>query len=527
MGEFVVVLLLVAGVALLAPIAERFSIPSAAVLAVYGIVLAFIPGVANLQIPPHLVLPLLLPPLLFAASQRSTTREFVKHARGLVALAIGLVIVSTAAVAGAARLADPEMAWAPAIALGALVAPPDPVAATSIAGKLNLPRRVVEVLEGEGLLNDATSLTVYTIAVGLAAGSFTALDGVKVFLLSVIGAPLFGYLVGRIGATLLDRIDDPRAEVTLTMLLPYGAYLGIDAAGGSGVLAVVVTGLYVGQRAIASFTARGFLAGATVWNVADWSVSSFTFGLIGFELAQVLEHPGFGRHAGATATVVTVVAIGVRLLIVPPLGAILRHRQQRLHEEQEAGRHTNLRESIVIAFAGMRGVVTLASALALPLAFPTRSVIVFSAIVVVLVTLVGQGLMLPFLVRKLGVTSKERNRDVEETRRRAIEAAMERLGELRDKGQIDEKVASSLERAYRRFAPDLADELDEEARQHLLSLSEASHELREAERAVVLELRTDGRISAEAASHVLRDLEAREQRELRRAAAVRSADGGG
>jgi CPA1 family monovalent cation:H+ antiporter len=522
MGELVVILLLVTGVAILAPVADRFTIPGAVVMALYGIVLALIPGVPTLHLPPDLVLPLLLPPLLFAASQRGSTREFIEHARGLVGLAIGLVLVSTAAVAVATHLVDPNIAWAPAVALGALVAPPDPVAATAVAGKLHLPRRVVEVLEGEGLLNDATSLTVYTIAVGIAGGSFSAASGIKVFVLSVAGAPLLGYLVGRVGALVLDRLEDPRAEVTFTLLLPYGSYLAIDALGGSGVLAVVVTGLYVGQRAIASFSSRGFLVGATVWNVADWTVSSFTFGLIGFELTKVLQSPLSASQGASVAAVVVVVAIGVRALFVLPFGVVMRRRAARLGEHPTGSQ--NWRESVVIAFAGMRGVVTLATAIALPLAFPARPIVVLSAIVVVLVTLVGQGLTLPALVRKLGVTSDESEHDVDETRRRAIAAALERLGELRDSGKVDERVATTLERNYQRIAPGAMDELDEQTRAHLLSVSEASHELREAERAVVLDLRTTGQITAEAASQVLRDLEAREQRGLRGAAAIRSTD---
>lgn len=519
-----VILLLVAGVAILGSAAERVAVPAAVVLAIYGIGLALIPGVPSLHIPPSLVLPLLLPPLLFAASQRSSTREFVEHARGVIALAVGLVIVSTAAVAVAAHAVDPHVAWAPAIALGALVAPPDPVAATSVAGKVGLPRRVVEVLEGEGLLNDATSLTVYTIAVGVAGASFTAWDGVRVFLLSMVGAPIVGYVVGRIGAVVLDRLNDPRAEVTLTLLLPYGSYLAIDELGGSGVLAVVVTGLYIGQRAISSFSSRGFLVGTTVWNVADWTVSSFTFGLIGFELTKVLKDPAIATHGASTAAVVVATAIAARALFVLPLGVVLQHRAARLHDEVE--KSSNWRESVAIAFAGMRGVVTLASALALPLAFPSRPVVVLAAILVVLVTLIGQGLTLPALVRKLGLATDEENRGVEETRRRAVDAALDRLGELRDSGQVDDKVASALERIYQRFAPASVGELDEETRRHLLSLSEASHELREAERAVVLDLRTSGQISAEAASQVLRDLESREQRGVRGAAAVRAAGKG-
>jgi Na+/H+ antiporter len=498
MDGFLVVLLLLAGVAILAPLADKFGIPAPVVLAVYGIGLALIPGLPALHLTPTLVLPLLLPPLLFAASQRSSTREFIDHARGLIALAVGLVIVTTAAVAGAAHLVDQRLGWASAIALGALVAPPDPIAASSVAEKLRLPKRVTEILEGEGLLNDATSLIVYTIAISVADGSFDLGKGVQITLVSIVAAPVVGYLVGRIGSAIIQQLHDPRAEVALTLLLPYSAYLAIDAAGGSGVLAVVVTGLYVGQRGVSAFTSSGFLTGSTVWSVADWTVSNLTFGLIGFQLTSVLKDPAIATHGAAVATVVTVVAIAVRALFVLPLGFALRHWPGTDQNSKKTG---DWRESIVISYAGMRGVVTLASALALPEDFPSRPVVLFAAIVIVLVTLVGQGLMLPVVVRALGVQVDDENDDRDDTRRRAVTAALERLEELRRAGEVDEG-----------------------RRRRMLDFSEASREMREAERSLVLELRSSGQISADAASHVLSDLESRELRGERAVEIAKSAN---
>ncbi len=519
MGAALVLLLLLAGVAILVPQADRRRLPSPAVMAVYGIALALIPGIPGLHLTPKAVLPLLLPPLLFAAAQSSSTQDFARHARGLLSLAIGLVLVSTAVVGAAAHLIDPRLAWAPALVLGALVAPPDPVAATSLAGRLRLPRRVVEILEGEGLLNDATSLITYTVTVSIALGSFTALNGVRVILVSVIGAPVIGYLVGRGGSLVIDRLTDPRAEVTLTLLLPYTAYLTTDVAGGSGVLAVVVTGLYVGQRGIGSFTPRGYLTGTTVWSLADWLVSSLTFGLIGFELTAVLKSPTIASHGAKLAAVVVVTAIGIRALFVIPLGLFLRHRQLRHGDEVSPGDASNWRESALIAFAGMRGVVTFATALALPADFPNRPVIVFSAIVVVLITLIGQGFSLPLVVRALHIGSDDEEDDVEDARRRAVGAALDKLQEMRDNGEVADEVANTLRSAYRRLAPTLQ-EVDDPARQRIRGYAEASNELHDVERSVVLELRSTGRISARAAQQVLRDLQAREERGLRQVASA-------
>ncbi|HET9187297.1 MAG TPA: cation:proton antiporter [Acidothermaceae bacterium] len=519
MGAALVLLLLLAGVAILVPLADRRRLPSPAVMALYGIVLALIPGIPGLHLAPKAVLPLLLPPLLFAAAQSSSTQDFARHARGLLALAVGLVLVSTAVVAAAAHLIDPRIAWAPAIVLGALVAPPDPVAATSLAGRLHLPRRVVEILEGEGLLNDATSLITYTVAVSVALGSFTALNGVRVVLVSVVGAPLIGYAVGRLGSMVIDQLKDPRAEVTLTLLLPYTAYLATDVAGGSGVLAVVVTGLYVGQRGIGAFTPRGYLTGTTVWSLADWLVSSLAFGLIGFELTSVLKAPTIATHGAKVATVVVVAAIGIRALFVVPLGLFLRHRQLHHREGISPDQAQSWRESALISFAGMRGVVTFATAMALPNDFPNRPVVLFSAIVVVLVTLVAQGFSLPVVVRALHVEADDEEDDVEDARRRAVEAALDKLDEMREGGEVDDEVANSLSSAYRRLAPATSD-LDDPTRQHIRGYAEASRELHEVERSVVLDLRSTGQISARAAQLVLRDLQSREERGLRQVAAT-------
>lgn len=509
MGPFAVVLLLLLAVAFLAPWADRRGVPSPVVLAIFGIVVALVPGIPAVEIPPELALPLILPPLLFAASQRSSTREFTRNARQLVALAVGLVVVTTVAVAAAARLVDPQLPIAVTIVLGALVAPPDPVAATSVAGRLGLPRRVTEVLEGEGMLNDATALTIYAVAIGAVGSGFSAVTGVRVLLLSVVGAPVVGYVVGRVGAWLLARLHDARAEVTLTLLLPYASYLTIDELGGSGVLAVIVTGLYVGQRGLRGFTPSGFLAGTTVWSLADWVVSGLTFALIGFELTTLLEDPAIRSYGAGVAAAVVVTAVLVRVAFVLPVGLVL-HR--RLRSRPGAG---SWRESFVVSWAGMRGVVTLATALSLPADMPGHSVVVLAAISVVLVTLVGQGLSLPLVVKALGTTGGGEDEEVDQTRRQAVGAALDELDRMVAQGEIGETAAQALRRSYRRIAPDLEGSLDDDSRDRLRTLVDRSGQLRATERNVILDLRARGEISAAAANRVLADLEAREQRGTR------------
>jgi Na+/H+ antiporter len=515
--SLVVVLVLMLGVTLLGPLSDRIGVPAPVGLVGFGVVLALLPGVPSLHIPPELALPLILPPLLFAAAQRSTTREFIDNAVPLLSLAVGLVVVTTAVVAVVARLVEPQLGIAAAIALGALVAPPDPIAATSVAARLGLPARLVEVLEGEGLLNDATSLVIYSMAVEAATGGLSFGGGARVLLVSVVAAPLVGYAIARVGGFVLDKLDDARAEVLLTVLMPYAAFLIVDRAGGSGVLAVVVTGLYVGQRGVTSFTTRGFLAGTTVWGVADWVVSGLTFALIGFQLTDVLRDPEVPTSGWGVAAAVALAAVVTRGLFVFPLGFVMR-RSRML----PPGVTSSWRASVVVAWAGMRGVVTLATALSLPEDFPGRPVVLLAAIVVVLVTLVGQGLTLPFVARATGITGLKGRDETSETRAVAATAALGRLKELLDAGEVTPENAEALERAYMRYLPKDSElrthELDDEMRARLDDFAQAARQLYDVERTVVLDLRANGRIGPDAARDLLRDLESRDRRAHRESA---------
>lgn len=506
----VVVLLLMLGVALLQPLADRLSVPGPVMLTVFGIGLAFVPGIPDVLIPPDLVLPLILPPLLFAAAQRSSSKDFTENALPLLGLAVGLVLVTTFVVALAARWVDPGLTVAAAVTLGAIVSPPDPVAATSLAGSLGLPKRLVAILEGEGLLNDATALVLYAVAVSAATtGDFSWTDGARILALSVLVAPLVGFAVAWLGVLLLDRIEDPRAEVAITLVLPYIAFLAIDRFHASGVLAVVVAGLYVGQRGGRAFSSTGFLAGTTVWAFADWLVSGLTFGLIGFELTVVLDDPNIPTYGVEVAAAVCAAAVLVRALYIVPLDWLVRLTPGR------TSRH-GWQEATVVAWAGMRGVVTLATALALPRDFPGRPIVLFSAVAVVLVTLIGQGLTLPWVVHALHVQSEENsNAETAEVRRRAAEAAMARLDELVAEESVLPETAEALRQSYQRMLPRDWSEVPEHVRRKVRDARSAAQALRAAERATVLELRGSGEVSAEAANRALRDIEAREVRDQR------------
>ncbi|SHN48019.1 Na+/H+ antiporter [Cryptosporangium aurantiacum] len=510
MTPLVLVLILLLGVVLVSPLADRFGVPAPVALTVFGAVLALLPDAPTELIEPHLVLPLFLPPLLFAAAQRSSRRDFTRNWTVLLALAVGLVLVTTAVVAVVARWVDPSLTLYAAIALGAVVSPPDPVAATSLAGRLGLPKRLVAVLEGEGLINDALALVIYTTAVSAAlTDSFSVADAAGTLAVSVLVGPLVGLAVGWVGRALISRLSDPRAEVGLSLLLPYAAYLGLEELGGSGVLAVVVAGLMLGQGGSDAYTGAGFLAGGTVWRVADWMIGGFAFGLVGFELVRVVLDPGVPTYGVGVATAVCVAAIATRALFVLPLGWVAGRRMRRSAESH------GWRESTVVSWAGMRGVVTLATALALPADFPGRPVVLFAAIAVVVVTLVGQGLTLPWLVRALGVRSPEEEQgEINRARAVAAGAALARLDELHADGRIDDEIAEAIRRRYARTVPGLRADLPADVRQRILDVSRVSRHLREAEQAAVLSLRSEGEVSTDAADRVLRDIAARTVRDL-------------
>ncbi|WP_170323857.1 Na+/H+ antiporter [Cryptosporangium phraense] len=510
MSSLVIVLVLLLGVVLVSPLADRFGVPAPVALTLVGAVLALLPHAPRELIDPDLVLPLFLPPLLFAAAQRSSRRDFTRNWKALLALAVGLVLVTTAVVAVVARWVDPSLPLWAAIALGAIVSPPDPVAATSLAGRLGLPKRLVSVLEGEGLINDAVALVVYTMAVSAAlTGSLSVPDGAGTLAVSVLVAPLVGLLVGWLGRTMISHLSDPRAEVGLSLLLPYGAYLAMEELGGSGVLAVVVAGLMLGERGSDAYTGAGFLAGNTVWRVLDWLIGGFAFGLVGFELVKVVADPGVPTYGAGVALAVCLAAVATRALFVLPLGWVAGRRMRKSVDQGHGWR-----ESVVVSWAGMRGVVTLATALALPDDFPGRPVVLFAAIAVVVVTLVGQGLSLPWLVRALGVrSSDEEQDDIGRARALAAGAALARLDELHADGRVDDEVAGAVRKRYARSVPDLREDLPDEVQQRIFDVTKVSKHLREAEQAAVLNLRSEGEVSAEAADRVLRDIAARSLRD--------------
>ena len=279
--------LLVAGLVVLTPVADRIGVPQPVLLTIFGLVLALVPGVPSPEVEPDLILPVVLPPLLFAATQSTSIRELREAVRPILALAVGLTLVTAAAVTIAAHLLG--LPWAAAAVLGAVVSPPDPVAASAVAGRLHLPPRLVTILEGEGQFNDATALVLYQLSVAaVVAGSITVGEIGLDVLIAVPGGLLLGLAGGWLARQALGLLVDPAAETTVTVAVPFLLYLTADAVHSSGVLAVLVAGLYLRGTVDREITSAGWVLGRSVWNYVEFVVSGLLFAFLGVELTNVL-----------------------------------------------------------------------------------------------------------------------------------------------------------------------------------------------------------------------------------------------
>jgi CPA1 family monovalent cation:H+ antiporter len=389
-------------------LARRLRLPYASVLVLGGMALAFVPGLPRVTLDPELALAFFLPPLLMASAYRTDWRAFRGNLRPILLLAVGAVMFTALCVGAAARWLVPEMPWAAAIALGAIVAPPDAVAAGAVLERLRIPRRIVTVLEGESLINDASALVLYRIAVAAAAvaGAVTPGEALGTFLLVAIGGAAIGYAAGRAAVWAIGRLEDTSLETAASFLACYASFLAAEALHLSGVIAVVTTGLVLGRARHAVFSSRTRVESRTVWGFVEFVLNSLVFILIGLQLNAILERlsdRGAAELAGLAA-VVSLVLIASRFAWVFP-SAWLPRRIPAVRRRDPMPPWSHV---AIISWAGMRGVVSLAAALALPLDFPQRDLIVFLAFSAILATLVVQGTTLEWLIRRLGVEEKPR-----------------------------------------------------------------------------------------------------------------------
>lgn len=475
MDQLALLFVLLLGAVVSVPVGDRWGLPAPVLMTLLGIVLAVLDFVPNVDIRPDLILPLLLPPLLYASVRRTSWRQFTANKRPIFLLAVALVFLTTAAVAVVANTIVPGLPLAAAVALGALVAPPDPVAATAVAGQLGLPRRLVSILEGEGLFNDVTAIVLYHVAIAAAvSGSFSPWRAGLDLVLSAVVAVAAGVGLGWAANKLMDMLGDATLQIGLTLLVPYAAYVLAEELHGSGVLAVLTTALFLAEYATDADDVMTRLAGHTFWDVVDTLVTGVAFGLIGLELHNAIRTAAgrWGEMLGWAAAIVAVVVLVRLAWLLPATWLTKRLHAKRDYDEEIP---TSWRETVVMWWSGMRGVASVALALAIPLKmddgspFPDRDEIVFIAFGVIMATLVLQGLTLPWLVRRLGVRADE---DVEkafekELAIRAAKAAKRRLKEIEEVEELSEEVSEQLlRRAFdigTRISPDLGDEERREA----------------------------------------------------------------
>lgn len=392
---------LLAACVVLALVARSAGLPYAVVLVLGGSALAFVPGLPKVSLDPELALAFFLPPLLMGSALRTDWRAFRASLRPILLLAVGAVLFTTLAIAVVAKFLLPDLPWAAAAALGAIVAPPDAVAAAAVLQRLRISRRVVTILEGESLVNDATALVLYRFTVAAVAMGSVSIDGVGVaFLIAALGGVVVGYGFGRALIWISLRIDDTLLETALSFLCCFAAYLAAEALHASGVIAVATAGILVGRKFTTIFSAQTRLAARAVWQFVDFVLTSLVFILVGLQLNDILDglagrNPWFIAMVAVTLSVALIVSRFVWVFPVTWLPRLIPALARR--DPVPSWRHTT-----VIAWAGMRGVVSLAAALALPLDFPERNLIAFLAFCAILATLVVQGTTLEWVIKRVG-----------------------------------------------------------------------------------------------------------------------------
>jgi Na+/H+ antiporter len=514
---------LMVAVAALSVLARAIDVPYPILLVVGGLVIGFMPGLPDVALPPDLVLVLFLPPLLYHTAFFSSPRELRADLRAISLLAVGLVLVTTVAVTVTAHALIAGLPWGAAFALGAIVSPTDPLAATAIARRLGVPRRLVTLLEGESLVNDATALVVYRIAVGVAiGGSFTLWGAGARFALSTVGGVAIGLAVGWVVTEIRRRLEDPPIEIIVTLVTGYAAYLPAEWVEVSGVLAAVTAGLYVGWRAPEIASAETRLLGFSFWEVLVYLLNALLFILVGLQLRPILSGVTgmsalelFGLAAAVCGAV-----IGVRMAWGFTVPYLIRALDRR---PSQVARRAGPRERFIVGWSGMRGAVSLAAALALPLesdpgvGFPERDLIIFLTFVVILVTLVVQGLTLPTLIRRLGV----RGDDVEvqeelDARLHATDAALTRLEELGAEEWTRDETVERLRALYeyrrRRLSARVGITDDDGYEERSIAYQRMVRELLEAQRRAIIRLRNEGAISSDVMHRVERDLDLEDSR---------------
>jgi Na+/H+ antiporter len=503
------ILILVLAAALLVRLAEFGKIPAPIVLVLGGLAIAFVPGLPEVELEPDTIFLLFLPPLVYAAGWRTSPLELRAVVRPLGLLAVGLVFLTAAVVAVVAHALVPELSWAEAAILGAVLAPTDAPAATAIFRRLGAPERVRLLVEGESMINDGTALVLYRIAVGVATGGAFSLGAAALEFVGVAaGGIVAGLAVGVLSDLVIRRQSEADLAITISVLTAYGAYIGAEELHVSGILAAVVAGLYAGYRSPHSLDADVRLSAVAFWNALVFGLEITLFVLLGLQLPEIidtLEESG----SGVSGLLVPVAAIAVAS-IAARLAFVFAMRG-------DAGETAG--ERFAVGWSGMRGAVSLAAALAVPLSVDGRPQIIFLTFALILITIVGQGLSLPFIVRALKLEQPRRWSDEEAVARmEAAQSALDRIDEMESEERADDKQLQRLRDLYRsRFRmcqavlggedPDIA-----AREQRLADYGGLRRELIGIEREELLTLRGAGRLRHETLRQIERDLDLEEAR---------------
>jgi CPA1 family monovalent cation:H+ antiporter len=546
-------ILVVVGAIVVTAIAHRRGLEPALIIVVVGIAASFIPGFEAPELDSHILLTVVLPPLLYSAALDFSFPTFLRNIRPILGLGVGLVVVTAFTVAAVSSwLVVVPLTFGTALVLGAIVAPPDAVTAVAVGRKLGLPRRVMAILTGESLINDAAALTLFSIAVAQVAGSHTFIaNPLLLFSYSAVVGPLVGAALGLVTLWIRKRLANPGLETVQGLLVPFGAYIAAEELHASGVLAVVVAGFVVGSGTLgAGYQTR--LQERYVWNSVDVLLEAFVFAYIGLHLRFVLEDL---REAHESLTEVGVAALIVLaiVMLIRPVSVLIMFGRNELSRQVESKlsvpapvggrgalgtrrrgkpqakwralidrRSLSWQENVVVSWTGMRGVVTLAAAAAIPVLtvdgepFPERATIQAIAFVVSVGTLLIQGWTLPLLIRRLRLSNDESGYEREETlkaERVVHDAADEVLTEFRANPPegLDPRILTEIRNTIARHSQDADEMPDPEANTLRAEVFAALYrEVLAAQRAALIAERDEGRIEDEAARAMLERLDLQE-----------------
>ena len=489
----------------------KLKLPAEVILLLGSLAISFIPGLPEVALKPDIVFLIFLPPILFTAAFSTSWRDFKNNLRPISAHAVGLILFTMFCVAVAAKELISGMSWAQALLLGAIVAPPDASAATIITKRLGAPRRLITVIEGESLVNDATALVAYRFALtAVLTGSFSPPSAALELVWVAIGGTIIGLLVAWVSLEILGRLKDSRAETTLTLLTSFACYIGAEHLGASGVISVVVGGLYCGRKFPAIASAKTKMAAKASWETIVFIINGFIFTLIGLQLPSIMRRLIAAKEYSASelieyALIISGVVIVSRILWVFPVAYLPRYLSASLRERDP---YPSWRELSILGWTGMRGIVSLAAALALPEFLPSgqpfydRNLLVFIVYSVILVTLLIPVFTLPVIMKWLKVKAGTEHLQEEALARVVVtEAVIVRLGELEDKKSFESELIQrfkvKFERRLLSFRSNLQPAGFSMIHTEELDLRRVSRETVDAERSALDRLRKDGKIHDE------------------------------